>query len=355
MQSSSARLLSAVILITLACPVRAAKYEINWYLGHPNLDYFEEAAASFKRTVESESRGDISVKIIKASSDGPRDSATQSPAAPEIAGMVERGEAEMGHSYVDVMGPVEPAFRAFEAPYLFRGYRHMEGVIEGPIGEGLLAGLGTRGLVGLSFTYSGGANGIASVDREIRGPEDLKGLKVGVYGDAVDEAWLKSLGATPVPVRHDLGSLAQLKRNGEIDAVSITWRNLEQAALGHDFKRFSLEGSSYLVSVTYINAKFYRSLPRNYQRLLMRASREAGRIERARTIQLNATAKREMLAQGVQSVPLTKASRSRFIEAVRPVYAAVLDATLGAGLADRIRGVADAPTAPFVPADFATR
>jgi TRAP-type C4-dicarboxylate transport system substrate-binding protein len=339
-----------VLIAGVARPVHAAKYKINWYLGHPVTDYFEEAAASFKKVVETGSHGDITVKIIKADHDG----AANSFSSPEIAAMVERGDAEMGHSFTDVMGPVVPQFYAFEAPFLLRDYRHMEGVIEGPVGAEMLDGLRAHNMVGLSFTYSGGASGIATVDRELRSPADLKGLKVGVYGDAVNEAWLKSLGATPVAYRHSLDNLQEMKRKGEIDAVAITWRNFERTALNQDFKYFSMPGSTYLVSVTYVNAKFFKSLPAAYQTLITDASREAGRIERAKTIQLNELAKREMVGKGVRPVYLTEAGRAEFADAVKPSYAAI-EAVVGQKLIERIRSTGDGPEQPSVPSEFADR
>jgi TRAP-type C4-dicarboxylate transport system substrate-binding protein len=342
-----------VLIAGVARPAHAAKYKINWYLGHPVLDYFEEAAASFKKVVETGSRGDIEVKIIKAT-DGSRDGATESPSSPEIAAMVERGDAEMGHSFTDVMGPIVPQFYAFEAPYLFRDYRHMEGVFEGPVGAEMLDGLHAHHMVGLSFTYSGGASGVASVDRELRSPADLKGLKVGVYGDAVNEAWLKSLGATPVAYQHKLENLEALKRNGDIDAVVITWRNFERTALNQDFKYFSLPSSTYLVSVTYINEKFFKSLPASYQTLIMDASKEAGRIERAKTIQLNELAKREMVGKGVRPVYLTEAGRGRFVEAVKPAYASI-EGLVGKDLIEKIKSTGDGPEQLSTPVEFADR
>jgi TRAP-type C4-dicarboxylate transport system substrate-binding protein len=342
-----------VLIAGVACPVHAAKYKINWYLGHPVLDYFEEAAANFKKVVETGSHGDIEVTIITAS-DGLRGAAAQSPTSPEIAAMVERGDAEMGHSFTDVMGPIAPQFYAFEAPYLFRDYRHMEGVIEGPLGAEMLDGLRAHHMVGLSFTYSGGSSGVATAERELRGPEDLKGLKVGVYGDAVNEAWLTSLGATPVAFQHNLSDIQDLKRKGDIDAVVITWRNFERTALYQDFKYFSLPSSTYLVSVTYINEKFFKSLPAAYQTLITDASRDAGRIERAKTIQLNALAKREMMGKGVRPVYLTEEGQSRFKNAVKPAYAAIED-LVGKKLIEKIKSTGDGPEQLSVPVEFAHR
>src|SRR5579859_1928027 len=120
---------SFLLLACLASPSHAAKYRIHWLLGHSNLDYFEEAAQSFKHAVETGSRGEIQVDIITASDKSQEGSELR--AGPEIAEAVSRGEAEMGHSFVDVMGSLDHRLWAFEAPFLFRDYRHMEGVFEG--------------------------------------------------------------------------------------------------------------------------------------------------------------------------------------------------------------------------------
>ena len=328
----------------------AATYHITWLLGHKNLDYFEEAAVAFKQDVERESKGDIAVDIRARVDDEARPGDD-----PEISAKVAKGEAEMGHSFVDVMGAIDPRMHAFEDPFLFRGYRHMEGVFEGPVGKDLLEGLRQKGVVGLSFTYSGGACGIATTDREVRRPEDLKGLKVGVYGDGVNQAWLESLGAKAVPIRHDLDKIVPMTRNGELDAVVTTWRNFDRADLANEFRHVGLMGSTYLVSVTYVNPKFYDSLPKKYQELLARASREAGRIERARTIQLNASARRGMTEdRGVRSAPMTSADQTAFASALAPSHEAI-ERIIGKDLAERIRNTPDAPEFPSIDTKLARR
>lgn len=344
--------LVALILVGIAAPLQAATYKVQWLLGHKNLDYFEEAAVAFKNAVETGSGGDIQVDIKAQAADEPG-----RPGQTAVADRVAAGEAEMGHSFADTLGGLDPRMHAFEAPFLFRGYRHMEGVIEGPVGAELLEGLRAHGVVGLSFTYSGGAVGVAGLGRGVRTPEDLKGLKVAVFGDAVNKAWLESLGATAVPFGHDLESLLPLTRKGSIDAVSTTWRNFDRGAeLGEAYKSVSLMGSSYLVSVTYVNPKFFDGLPKKYQELLVNASREAGRIERARTIQLNERTRRGLTEDlGILEVNLSRANRSRFVEALRPTYRRALEPLIGKALIDKIRMTADGPDFPTVPAELVSR
>lgn len=347
---------AASLLFAFACAAsdaQAAAYRIRWLVGHNNLDYFEEAALSFKRAVEKGSGGDIRVDVVTEKARiGDSEAKAESPE--QIASAVASGEAQMGHSFADVMGAVDPRLFAFETPFLMRNDRHMEGVIEGAVGPELLEGLRSKGLVGLSFTYSGGACGVATLRRPLRRPEDLKGLKVGVYGDAVNAAWLTALGATPVPLEHRLDRISVLVGSGELDAVVTTWRNLQLGSRVPEFKALSLPGSTYLVSLTYVNEKFFASLPPKYQALLRDASREAARIERAKTIELNERAKRQMIVKGVTPFYLDEAGRRRFVEAVRPAYEGPIAKIVGKPLLEAIEKTPDAPSSPEVP-DLAAR
>lgn len=345
------RAVAASLLSIFACAAsdsHAAGYRIRWLVGHNNLDYFEEAAVNFKRDVEKGSGGEIQVDIVTEHA-RIGDSEVKAKSPEEIASAVASGEAQMGHSFADVMGPVDPRLHAFEVPFLMRNYRHMEGVIEGQVGPDLLDGLRSKGLVGLSFTYSGGACGVATLHRPLRRPEDFKGLKVGVYGDAVNAAWLTALGAVPVPIEHRLERIPLLLRSGELDAVVTTWRNLQLGSRVPDFKAVSMPGSTYLVSLTYVNEKFFASLPPKYQALLRDASREAGRIERAKTIELNERAKRQMIVKGVTPFNLDEAGRRRFVEALRPVYDGPIGKIVGKPLLEAIEKTPDAPSSPEVP------
>ncbi|MDX6768710.1 MAG: TRAP transporter substrate-binding protein [Elusimicrobiota bacterium] len=346
--------IASLLLLAAGAPASAEKRNIKWMIGHVNLDYFDEAAKAFKGTVEAASNGEVTVDIVTAdaealnlSSDGRVDAA--------IAAVVGSGEAEMGHSFADVMGAADPRLMAFEAPYLFRGYRHMEGVIEGPVGAELLGGMRAKGVAGLAFTYSGGANGVATVDREIRGPGDLKGLKVGVFGDEVDGAWLKALGATPVPIRHAVNDIVTMADQGKLDAVVITWRNFERGGLDRKFKYFNMEGASYLVSVTYASEKFLKGLSPDMRAVINQAAHESSAIERAKTIQLNERAKRQMLAKGVRPVRLTAAARKAFAEALRPAYEGTIDGLLGRPLIERIEKAPDHRIHPVMREDLAQR
>ena len=327
----------------LSAGAAEAKHRITWLLGHENLDYFEEAAETFKKTVEEGSQGEISVTIVTEGSEQGR--------AMTIASKVGRGEAEMGHSFADVMGAVDPRFHVFEAPYVFRDYKHLEGLFEGPVGAEMLEGLRPHGIVGLSFTYSGGASGVATSKREIRSLSDLRDLRVGVYGERLNGEWLQSLDAEPVAVGHKINEIVGKKQEGALDAAVTTWRNFQAGRLQRGFDRMCLPDSTYLVSVTYANEKFLASLPEKHRELILRASRDAAWIERVKTIELNAEAKRDLQAQGVRPVYTPEPLRRVIAERTR----SAVEGFLGREFVEKIRSVKDGPEHPAIPAGFAAR
>lgn len=339
--STGLRPLLILSLLVLAAPLHARpKYKVTFLLGHPNLDYFEEAAQSFKTAVEKGSKGDIEVLVKTA--DNPWEDTAQGLPGPEVATKVAKGEAEMGHSFTDTMGSLDHRLWVFDAPFLFRGYEHLEQVFEGPVGAGILDGMRQHQLVGLAFTYSGGANMISSLERPLREPADLKGLKVAVFGGEVDSSWLRALGAEPVSFKHREDNIPALTEGKAIDAATLTWRrHYRVLRRAKNYRYGSLEGSTYLVSMTYINAKFLDSLPPAYRELIVSATKEASRIERAKTIELNEVSKRRMVSAGMQAVPLTAAARRRFETALRPVYEREIEPLVGKELVERIRGTGD--------------
>ncbi len=328
----------AGLFAALACgaaPARAAEYKIRWLIGHPDLDYFGESAQKFKNAVEQGSGGKIEVEIVPAKN--PWEDSPQGRANPEIAAKVGKGEAEMGHSFTNVLGKIEPRLWAFDLPFLFQGYGHLEGVLEGPVGAELLEGMRAHQIVGLAFTFSGGAQGVATLGREIREPGDLRGLKVGAFGTGIDEAWLTSLGATPVAIEHRLFGILPQTQGGRLDSAVVTWRRIHEARLHERYTRVNLMGATYLVSMTYVNEGFFASLPEAYRTLIRDSARAAARIERAKAIELNSASQREMTAKGLLPIHLSEAGRRRFQEALRPVYERTLTGIVGKELIERIR------------------
>ena len=332
MKTSRALPLSAAVLLAaaLAVPVHAAKYKIVW-IGND----VQKGTAGFQDAIAQGSHGDIQVDIKQDRWPEPNDA----EADPALAKMVQAGEAQMGQSYLEVVGALDPKLWAFEAPFLFRDYDHVEKVIEGPVGAELLAGLDSAGLVGLTLSYNGGASGIAG-KRPITKPEDLKGMRIGVYSaDNVNARWLRLLGAVPVAVGHTAAL------DGSLDGTVLTWKNFQLAKDNAVFSHYSLPGASYLVTATYINKAFFQSLPKEYQALLRDTARKSARAERQYTVGRNDSSRKQRLAAGVHEIPLSAETKNAFTAALRPFYKDTLEPLTGKDILEKIRDEGASKTA----------
>jgi tripartite ATP-independent transporter DctP family solute receptor len=86
-----------------------------------------------------------------------------------------------------------------DIPFLFRDYEHAHAVLDGPIGQEILAQFPNHGLVALAWGENGFRNLTNNV-RPIRTPEDTQGLKVRTMENQVHMRAFQELGILPTPM-----------------------------------------------------------------------------------------------------------------------------------------------------------
>ena len=95
------------------------------------------------------------------------------------------GAIDLNRTNVAPLGSFIPEANIILAlPFLFRSIGHLHKVLEGPVGDDILASFEPHGFVGLAF-YDSGARSIYNAVRPIRAPADLKGLRLRVQQSAL--------------------------------------------------------------------------------------------------------------------------------------------------------------------------
>ncbi|MBI3552415.1 MAG: TRAP transporter substrate-binding protein [Elusimicrobia bacterium] len=309
-----ALLLSALVAI-IAPRAEAAKYRIRWVLAHEPAGVFEQAAKEFSRLISAETKGEIEVRIISAKEFGH----DRVVAPDEVAREVASGAIEMTQTYTTTLSRRSENLLVLELPYLFRSHGHAAKVLDGAIGRELLASLEPLNMKGLAFTYSGGYRILPTTAREIRSPQDLKGLRVRTENTPVEAAIFRTLGAEPVPAGFD--DTVALAKAGKIDAGETT---LPRFADGHQEEGLPVINETrhtLFLTAVLINQKFYDSLPKGDQDAISRAALRMARTERKRSIDEGEAVKRNAIAKGEKFISLTPKERARFAAALQPVYA----------------------------------
>lgn len=103
---------------------------------------------------------------------------------------------------VSATGPVSgfvPQFMVVDLPYLFSDYEHADRVLDGEVGQELLASLSDVNVVGAAF-WENGFRQITNSKRPINSVEDVKGLKLRTMENEVHMESFRVLGADPTPM-----------------------------------------------------------------------------------------------------------------------------------------------------------
>ena len=92
-----------------------------------------------------------------------------------------------------------PEVAILDIPFLFRDYAHARAVLDGPIGQELLAKFPPKGLVGLAWAENGFRH-MTNSKRPVNQPEDLKGLKMRTMENPIHIEAYRQFGILPTPM-----------------------------------------------------------------------------------------------------------------------------------------------------------
>lgn len=216
-------------------------------------------------------------------------------------------------------GPVPnfvPEVRILDVPFLFRDYAHARSVLDGPIGQEMLAKFDAKGLKALAWAENGFRH-MTNSKRAINGPDDLKGLKMRTMENPVHIQAYKGFGINPTPMAFTevFMALQQGTVDGQENPLSvITAAKFEQVQ-----KYLSLTGHVYSPAVILMNKGKFDELTSADKQHFIDAAKEAAKANRARVDQDEKTAVADLRAKGMQVIDVV--DRSKYQAALTPVYA----------------------------------
>jgi TRAP-type C4-dicarboxylate transport system substrate-binding protein len=229
----------------------------------------------------------------------------------------------------------EQDFLVFDLPFLFKDHDHATRVLEGNIGETLLAKLTDKSNVrGLSFTYSGGFRQMIS-NKRVSTLEELAGTPVRSNRNPVAQATISALGMKPVVA--EVEDLRQVVVDGEAEGGETNYPRVYPLRQNEVTKTVIDTGHSLFLTSMIIGDRFWDGLSPAVQDVIKQAAVLAGREERAETIRDGARAEQRLVAEeGANIVKWTQEQREAAKIALSGVYDQFSD-TFTPGLVDSIR------------------
>ena len=308
--------------------------KIRWVLAHEPIDLFLRAANRFASVLEKQTNGAISIEIMTVSEYSQRYNGGTPVSRHSLLALMNEGKIEMSQMYTTTLAEVNPEISVLDLPFLFRDHDHAAKVLDGEIGQNLLAGLSARSKIqGLAFTYSGGYRMLVG-NQSIRKVSDFKGLRIRTAKSAVAEATFRAVGALPVALNlEDLNSGLSERELHCGESTYPRFYSMKQNEVSTFIN--DTQHSLFLTSIL-INSDFWNSLDPKIQQLISETALASAVDERRESVDDIALTQVQCRADGIEIVTLPENETSEFKRLTESVYHE-FDSTFAPGLIKKIQ------------------
>lgn len=216
-------------------------------------------------------------------------------------------------------------FGLVDFPFSVANYAQADALLDGPLGQALIAKLPEKGLVALGYWDLGFRN-VTNSKRAITKPEDFDGLKLRVIPNPVFLDTFKAFKANPVPM-----PFAELY--GALEAKAVDGQeNPFAVILSNKFyevqKYVSATNHVYAANIVLVSKKFWDQLTPAEQKMMNEAANESRAYQRQVSRAAAQKAVGELQAKGLQYNEVSPAEQTRMQQIAKPVidrFAATYD------------------------------
>jgi tripartite ATP-independent transporter DctP family solute receptor len=211
----------------------------------------------------------------------------------------------------------------FSLPFLMPDYKAIDALTQGAVGRDMFAILEKQGVVPLAWGENGFRE-LTNSKREVRKPDDLKGLKIRVVGSPLFLATFQALGANPTQM--SWADAQPAFASGAVDGQENPMSIFTAAKL-HTVGQKNVTMWGYVADplVFVVNKEVWESWTPADREIVRQAAIDAGKqqiaIARKGLDEAGQPLLKEIEAMGVKITRLTPAERNEFVNATRRVYA----------------------------------
>ena len=284
------RFASLLCVLCLTCPPLTARAQTELQLGHtqPESSAFQTGAQAFAADFERRTDGRYKINISSAGNLGGERA---------LVAKAQNGTIDLVLTSTGPVGHFVPETLLTDIPFLFRDSAHAHKVLDGPIGQDILARFPANKLIALAW----GENGLRHLTNNrlpIRTPEDLHGLKIRTMENPVHITAFKILGARPVPM--SFTDLYPALQADKIDGQENPLPTILSSGFGPIQKYLSLTGHVYSAALFIAAPTTVSKLSEADRKALFEAAKRGAAAMRNRVAEIEATALDELKQQGMR-------------------------------------------------------
>ena len=235
------------------------------------------------------------------------------------------GVQEMSAPATTSLAGIVKEFGLVDFPFSVANFAQADALLDGPLGQALIARLPEKGLVALGYWDLGFRN-VTNSKRPITRPEDLEGLKLRVIPNPVFLDTFKAFKANPVPMPFVelYGALESKAVDGQENPFAVILSNKF-----YEVQRYvSATNHVYAANILLVSKRFWDKLSPAEQKMMNDAANETRPYQRQVSRAVAQKAVGELQARGMQFNELAPAERQRMMQVAKPVterFAATYD------------------------------
>jgi len=220
----------------------------------------------------------------------------------------------------------------FDIPFLFRDLDHARDVLDGPVGQEILAKFDNVGLKGLAWGEQGFRH-ITNNRNPIHTPADVEGLKIRTMENPVHLAAFNAMGAAPTPMAWPevISSLQQGVIDGQENPLSV----IVSVKLNEVQKYLTLSGHVYSPAMLLVSKPFWEGLDDAQKAAFQKAADEAVAEMRGYVDNVETTGVETLKERGMEVNALSAEEKAAFQASITSAYEGYYE-TYGKDLVDSI-------------------
>lgn len=205
----------------------------------------------------------------------------------------------------------------FDIPFLFRDLTHARTVLDGPVGQEILAKFDDAGLIAIAWGEQGFRH-ITNNRNAIEGPTDVAGLKLRTMENPIHITAFNTLGAAPTPMAWPevVGALQQGTIDGQENPLSV----ITSAKLSEVQKHLTVSGHVYSPAMLLVAPDFWNGLSDEDKEIFKKGATDAVVAMRGFVDNVESSGVEQLKKEGMTVGELSVEQKAAFQKALEPAY-----------------------------------
>lgn len=310
---TGAALLSVVFGGNVAQAEAQKVYELHFNHVHSPKEVFpHKGLLAWAKAVDERTHGAVKISIFHSAQLGVEE---------DIIEQIRQGANVGQNTDAARLGNYVPEIAVLNGPYFADNPEEVAKLREAPTVKKAIEDLAEKsGIRVVSFAWMQGYRHFFT-NKPIKTPEDLKGLRIRTPPAPIWQESIRALGATPVAL--PFGEMYPALQQRAIDGVELVYNNIPAGRFYEVLKYVNETRHITIVNFEVISEKWFKSLPVEYQKILLEEADKAGEAAAKENLETSLKIREDLRKRGMIIVEPKDIDMAAFRAAGEKAYEAL--------------------------------